>query len=120
MAVTVTRFVVCEHATRTAPHTLRRVRRSWKEPPSSFGIYIEFQRQNEQREFAWRIRIWRGNRPLGETVEELELGGRKFVECVNNVALQSAEPKTYRLEVLIDGVPQASTMIDFGDTEAHR
>jgi len=118
MDVVVSRFVTCDSISRTVPFTLRRVRRHWRWPPHRLGIYIEFQRHDEGAEFSWCLRIWRGTVLIDSTVSELELPGTRFIEYTQETRLQDASPKTYRLEVVIDGVSAASTVIDFGAQEA--
>lgn len=116
--ITVSRLVTCDKLTLARPHTLRRVRRVWRSPPVNLGIYIEFTRARGDQEFDWVLRVWRGRSLVLESVPELELPGSRYVEVGLNLALDMFEAKTYRLELLIDGAPALSTMIDCGSMEA--
>lgn len=116
--ITVSRLVTCERVGAKGPHTLWRVRRAWRSPPERLGVYVEFHRPNEAQDFDWFLRIWRGSNLVVETEVELEIGVGRFVESTNNFGLLQAEAKTYRIEVVLNGVPIASTVIDFGDPEA--
>lgn len=116
--ILITRLVTCSEVTAEPPHTLVHVRRNWRNPPPSFAVFIEFFRQDEQTAFAWSIRILRGSTLIAETASELELPGGRFVEAAFDVSLQEAAAKTYTVEVLVDGVAEASTLLDFGSPEA--
>ncbi|MCB9932479.1 MAG: hypothetical protein H6841_03565 [Planctomycetes bacterium] len=116
--ITVSRLVTCEKVGARRPHSLWRVRRAWRSPPEQLGIYVEFHRPDETQEFDWFLRIWRGSNVVVDTEVEMELGAGRFVESTYNFSLLQAEAKTYRIEVVLDGVPVASTVIDFGDPEA--
>lgn len=116
--ITVSRLVTCDKLTASRPHTLRRVRRSWRSPPANLGIYIEFMRMRGDQEFDWTLRILRGRLLILESAPELELAGSRYVEAALNLPITDFDAKTYRLEVLINDVPASSTMLDCGSVEA--
>ena len=115
---TVTRLVTCEHVTSRAPHTLMRVRRAWRQPREELGLFIEFFRADEAEVFDWSVRLLRGTKVVYESVAQMELADRQFIEYAFNLGFSQIDSKTYRVEVLIGGVIDAFCVINLGSQEA--
>jgi hypothetical protein len=106
-------LVACNAISRTEPFTLNRVRVRWPRPPRQFAIWVEVINPAE-RDFTVRVQVYRGQHLIHETAEELVLEGCDRMEFAYRFASKRLESKSYKLAVLLNGVPSRTMFVDFG------
>ena len=110
-------FAACDEADAGPPLRLFGIRRYWPRTPERVDLWAEISNPDEQ-DFYWSIRVLRGSRLVYESVEELVLTGDRYASIVVQLYTPDAEPKTYSIEFLLNGVFARRLVVDFGFNEA--
>jgi hypothetical protein len=110
--------IVCESASELPPYTLVGVRKRWASPPNEICVYLEvFNFTGDPYEATARIR--RRSVEVASFESELVLMTRRDRdEIILALPLDDFEPKSYSIDVLLDGVVADTIWVDFGHTKA--
>jgi hypothetical protein len=116
MSLRVVACAVAEDVQGDWPVSLLRVRFRWHEPPARFAIWLRVANLPES-DFGLRVQVSRGRKLVFSSVEELILPGTDFVERVFVLARRNLRPKTYRVDVLLNGLVAHKLILDLGAPE---
>ncbi|MCZ7606433.1 MAG: hypothetical protein M5U25_10235 [Planctomycetota bacterium] len=110
--------VVCESASEAAPYTLIRVRKRWRTPPAELCVYLEvLNATGEPYDVAAQIR--RKSTIVAAFETELVLMSKRDLdEVILTLPLEGLEPRTYGINLLLNGVVADTLWVDFGHPEA--
>lgn len=116
MSIRVVACVAAEETVGDWPVSLLGVRFRWQAPPLKLAVWVRISNLPEGP-FGLRLQVSRGRTLVFSSVEELILPGADFTEKVFTLGGRNLRPKTYRVDVLLDGRVAHKMVLDFGAPE---